>query len=527
MTLPRILTVLLGLVLAGSGLISAQDQPLAAGSDGVPVPKKKKFVQPVYPPEALAKGIRGIVILDLVIDTEGRVVDTSLIRSIPGLDEAALVAARKWVYEPVVVDGKPVSVRLTVPITFALKLPEMNRVAGIPELRQGVKPPWPEGVRSGRGVAVADVTLEPDGRIGLARIIEGEEPWSTSLLQALRTWRFRAPRGDATVSFSVTAEFTSERDEGRVALSLNDLRESSLLPVGTETAESGPPPEVEMPPAAPAEVPQAEPTPETETPEPEPDAAEAAGVSPTPEPPAEAGAATAPTEAEPETQPEVEATEPSPPQGPEGGEPPASEPPTAVAEARTEPTLPATPEPTPTPSEPETASPPSAAPAADAEGAPATEGPAAATSGSQDAAGNETAGGPATAGQAVPPPPPPVEVLSVAPPPLPPENGISAIRGVDLDPGVPDLTRGRRPVSPPFARMQGASGEVTVEFSVSAGGITTVQRVTGPEILQPAARGAVESWVFRRTRADRAYLVATFTYEDDLASAIVRPQSSQ
>jgi len=34
----------------------------------------------------------------------------------------------------------------------------------------------------------------------------------------------------------------------------------------------------------------------------------------------------------------------------------------------------------------------------------------------------------------------------------------------------------------------------------------------------------VESWIFRRTRADRAYLTAVFTYEDDLASAVVRPQ---
>jgi outer membrane biosynthesis protein TonB len=79
-------------------------------------------------------------------------------------------------------------------------------------------------------------------------------------------------------------------------------------------------------------------------------------------------------------------------------------------------------------------------------------------------------------------------------------------------------------VAPPFARMAGESGVVTVDFSVSAGGVTAVQRAEGPEIFQPAARQAVESWVFRRTRADRAYLVAVFTYEDDLASAVVRPQ---
>jgi outer membrane biosynthesis protein TonB len=72
--------------------------------------------------------------------------------------------------------------------------------------------------------------------------------------------------------------------------------------------------------------------------------------------------------------------------------------------------------------------------------------------------------------------------------------------------------------------MAGANGVVTVEFSVSAGGVTAVQRADGPEVFQTAARQAVESWVFRRTRADRAYLVAVFTYEDALASAVVRPQ---
>ena len=72
--------------------------------------------------------------------------------------------------------------------------------------------------------------------------------------------------------------------------------------------------------------------------------------------------------------------------------------------------------------------------------------------------------------------------------------------------------------------MAGVGGVVEVEFTVSAGGVTAVQRASGPEILQPAATQAVESWVFRRTRPDRAYLIAAFTYEDDLASAVVRPQ---
>ncbi len=220
----------LALLLLGPALLCAQEQPLAAGSDGVPVPKKNKHVQPTYPQEALAKGIRGIVILDLVIDTEGQVAEMHVIRSIPGLDEAALAAARQWRYDPVEVDGRPVSVRLTVPITFALKLPELSRDRGIPEIRQGVTPAWPQDTRGG-GQAAADVTLDPDGRIGMARILEGQEPWSNSLLQALRTWRFRPPREDASVSFRVEAEFVPGpgSDPGRVELRLTGLRETALL----------------------------------------------------------------------------------------------------------------------------------------------------------------------------------------------------------------------------------------------------------------------------------------------------------
>jgi hypothetical protein len=72
--------------------------------------------------------------------------------------------------------------------------------------------------------------------------------------------------------------------------------------------------------------------------------------------------------------------------------------------------------------------------------------------------------------------------------------------------------------------MAGATGSVEVMFSVSAAGTTTVQRVSGPDLLKEAAKEAVESWVFRRTRADRAYLVAVFSYGEDRATAVVRPQ---
>src|SRR3990172_106105 len=228
--------------------LRAQDEPRTAGTEGVPVPKKIRHVQPVYPPEAQEQGIRGIVILELVLDTQGRVSAVSIIRSVPGLDEAALAAARQWEYEVTKVEGKPVSVRLTVPITFTLKLPDIPREPGIPELRQGALP-RPPGGASGRAVVVAEITLDPDGRSGLARVVEGETPWSDAVVQALRTWRFAPPPPDVTLSFRLEAEFSPGRGEGGVQIRLRDLRRSAALPSEGEAPEETP-----AEPAVPASV---------------------------------------------------------------------------------------------------------------------------------------------------------------------------------------------------------------------------------------------------------------------------------
>jgi outer membrane biosynthesis protein TonB len=119
-----------------------------------------------------------------------------------------------------------------------------------------------------------------------------------------------------------------------------------------------------------------------------------------------------------------------------------------------------------------------------------------------------------------------VEVITAPAPAPPPENGVSAVRDVTLEPGVPDLARGRRPVAPPFARMSGTTGTAEVSFSVSAGGTTALQTATGTDLLRFSAEQTVASWVFRRSRADRAYLVAVFTYDGDKAGAVVKPQQA-
>ncbi|MCK4336486.1 MAG: energy transducer TonB, partial [Candidatus Aminicenantes bacterium] len=44
-----------------------------------------------------------------------------ILRSIPLLDQAAFDAVRQWVYEPMVINGRPRSVIFTVTVIFKLK----------------------------------------------------------------------------------------------------------------------------------------------------------------------------------------------------------------------------------------------------------------------------------------------------------------------------------------------------------------------------------------------------------------------
>lgn len=76
--------------------------------------------RPVYPPEAMAAGVKGNVIAEVVIDPGGEVIDAKIFRSIPMLDEAALAAVRNWHFQPTMVNGRPVPVRMFVTVNFTL-----------------------------------------------------------------------------------------------------------------------------------------------------------------------------------------------------------------------------------------------------------------------------------------------------------------------------------------------------------------------------------------------------------------------
>jgi TonB family protein len=85
-------------------------------------PRLIKEVKPIYPEEARKAEIKGIVILSVRTDIYGKVKDILVTKSAdPLLDQAAIDAVKQWIYEPMLVKGKPQPVIFTVTVHFWLK----------------------------------------------------------------------------------------------------------------------------------------------------------------------------------------------------------------------------------------------------------------------------------------------------------------------------------------------------------------------------------------------------------------------
>lgn len=206
----------------------------------VPEPGKTRDAAPKYPEAALKAGVLGIVVVDAVIDKQGRVRNPKVVRSVPRLDKVAVDAVRQWQFVPTVRDGRviDVSVLFSVNYTFRvdpqvsddLDLAEfyctqnqfavveqmLNRALGVVrqervwfgpgpasgppragELKKikDVPPKYPSVAVSARlsGQVTLEVAIDLDGSVGYARVISPSSVFDQTALDAVRQWRF-APR---------------------------------------------------------------------------------------------------------------------------------------------------------------------------------------------------------------------------------------------------------------------------------------------------------------------------------------------
>lgn len=119
---------------AGNTLAKTPDDTRLKDSDAdsLPIPTDDYLVSqmPVlvgdfrvpYPADAKKAGIQGAVLMDLLIDAEGRVRQAQVIKPLfPSLDAAALEAARKLVFKPARVADQSVAVRIRYAYRFVLE----------------------------------------------------------------------------------------------------------------------------------------------------------------------------------------------------------------------------------------------------------------------------------------------------------------------------------------------------------------------------------------------------------------------
>ena len=116
-----------GLDLSGSleGRGRTEVEPVPVRGIWTPVdelPVEIREFKPEYPEIARQAGVEGLVIVHAMIGKDGRVMRVELdeTRSIPLLNEAALEAAKRWVFKPAITNGRPVVVWFAIPFHFVL-----------------------------------------------------------------------------------------------------------------------------------------------------------------------------------------------------------------------------------------------------------------------------------------------------------------------------------------------------------------------------------------------------------------------
>ncbi|MGB7846250.1 MAG: TonB family protein, partial [Candidatus Acidiferrum sp.] len=82
--------------------------------------KLVKRVQPIYPLLARQGQIQGVVKLHAIIGRDGTVMQLQVISGHPLLVDAALDAVRQWIYQPTLLEGKPVEVDTEIDVLFQL-----------------------------------------------------------------------------------------------------------------------------------------------------------------------------------------------------------------------------------------------------------------------------------------------------------------------------------------------------------------------------------------------------------------------
>lgn len=224
-------------------VVATQSPPAQASAKG-PMPRPVYQQPPVYPLAMRFSGLRGEVLIDFIVDLEGRPIKAHVVRSLnPAFDEPALTAVRAWRFEPGRIDGVPVGTRMRVPILFVLngveggggdglavihradqaKLPPELRYDTAPRLRTMARPVYPyEALKANRtGHAVVTYLVNKSGRVAAVKVQEATSPeFGEALAAAVSDFRYDPALKDGRATnalLSFRQDFSRSTNHGVVS----------------------------------------------------------------------------------------------------------------------------------------------------------------------------------------------------------------------------------------------------------------------------------------------------------------------
>ena len=172
-------------------------------------------VAPVYPPLARAARIQGTVVLSIVINKEGEIVDTRLVSGHPMLAPAAIEAVKQWKYTPRSSADKAVEVETIVRLDFRLadgpvtrslpsRVSQRLRVsAGVAQglIASRVEPVYPDDAKAKNieGTVMLNVDIDQEGNVERVELVSGHPMLAPAAMDAVLQWKYRpfVLRGEA------------------------------------------------------------------------------------------------------------------------------------------------------------------------------------------------------------------------------------------------------------------------------------------------------------------------------------------
>jgi TonB family protein len=214
-------------VLTSAIAVAAQTttEPIHKPGNGVTLPVIVTDVKPSYTPDAMRRGVSGLVKLECIVETDGTVSGVRVVQPLDvDLDVTAAEALKQWRFKPGTREGNPVRVQIEVEMTFTTgnPSPRLDSVnvfkpgPGVttPKVLKEVKPEYtPLAKTAGiQGTVTIDCVVLPDGRVGATRVTQSLGPdLDREALNALRQWRFSPGERQGKpvpVQISVTISFT-------------------------------------------------------------------------------------------------------------------------------------------------------------------------------------------------------------------------------------------------------------------------------------------------------------------------------